>query len=279
MVVHIWIVRIAGVEEVRHIIHSLLSLFELFVLLEHLELFALQALNLNLSLFGDSQLKLFHEGELVFKLIFEHLQASLFIDVYFPKLPELRRFLVNLGLQCVFKSLLLVRQQGCFSCSSIQSWRGSLACGLVESLSALLVTSWAHLGHHHGRLHATRRSHSTILVCSRWQRLGDDFRSSDCKVLDNLLLLGSELFILTLSIPELFHHFVIQSGVLDHILEGELLNNWLGRNRYSLVDQFQGLWEFREFSSNVESLRIEVFVSSSKEHVRDTVLVLAFDVI
>lgn len=155
MGVHIGIVSIAGVEEVGHIIQCVPSLFELFVLLEDLELVALQALNFNLSLLGDSELKLLHKRQLVFKLIFEDLQASLFIDVYFRKLFELCRFLVNLTLQGVFNSLLLFMQQLSFSCSSVQSWRGSLACGLVESLSALLVTSWTHLGHHHSRLHTT----------------------------------------------------------------------------------------------------------------------------
>lgn len=155
MVVHIWIVSIGWVEEVGHIIQSLLSLFELFVLLEDLELFALQALNFDVSLFGDSQLELFHERELVFKLVFEHLHASLFVDVYFPKLSELGRFFVHLASEGFFNSLLLVRQQGSFGCSSVQSWRGSVACGLVESLGALLVTSRTHLRHHHGGLHTT----------------------------------------------------------------------------------------------------------------------------
>lgn len=93
------------------------------------------------------------------------------------------------------------------------------------------------------------------------------------------MLFSSERFILTLSIPELTHHVLVQSWIFDHIFEGVLLNDWLGWNRNSLVDQFQCLWKFREFSGNVESLRIEVFMSFSKEHVRDAILVLTFDVI
>ena len=93
------------------------------------------------------------------------------------------------------------------------------------------------------------------------------------------MLFSSERFILTLSIPELTHHVLVQSWIFDHIFEGVLLNDWLGWNRNSLVNQFQCLWKFREFSGNVEILRIEVFMSFSKEHVRDAILVLTFDVI
>ena len=109
--------------------------------------------------------------------------------------------------------------------------------------------------------------------------LRDNNRFSDAEILPHLTLILFHFIVAVHCLLELLAHRLVHLFKLENILVCVGLDYWLSGDRNSLIYKLKSLWQLWELLRHIISLRVELLLFLSNEHVRNAVLILDLNLV